>query len=714
MERSVDHSDAVDRGRRAPLKSDLDHSEEVPGLSVRDLRFVSLRSIAVGLLGVLIVCGLTPFNDFALANTFFVGNFLPVGLVLLTIVLVVGINAPLRRLAPRFALSRGELAVAMAMTMVSCAVPASGFMRYVPAGLVGIHVKASDPSNANLLRQAGLPDWLFPSFESADPESRGREPVVADYFQRTVGTKDGLGDFVGAVPWSSWITPAITWGIFAAALFGAILSMVLLVHRQWTDNERLSFPLASVYKELIDEPKPGRWLNDLLGSRLFWLAASSVFLIHLVNGLSVYFPKTLPAIPLGFNLESTLTEPPISMVEWYVKQSQIYFCIIGILFFVQSKVSLSLWVFVLLLQIVIMFLRGRQLELTEPMRVDQSIGAALTFGLMILFVGRHHMKMVIGQMFRGRRPDEPAGDFLSYRTAGWMFVGCFGLLVAWLMAVGAVWWVSILVVAVMLLGLLIIYRVVAETGMPFVQLKFAPTRVLEWILPLKNAGATSIFSAAWIQQVQSHDLRESLTPFAGHALRVGETSIEPAMKRHLPKLLGAIIVALVAAFVISGASTLLMEYNFADTQAAHPSPQLVNSWGIDGSVNIIFDRVRVYLSEGGPNVNHSMPVHVAFGAGILLVLASLRLRFAGWPLHPVGFLLMYTYPLQRVWFSIMLGWMIKVILLKLGGARVMESARPAFIGLIVGEALAAAFWLMSSVLLYASGYEYRAINLLPT
>jgi hypothetical protein len=681
------------------------------GVSVR---FVTVRSVLVGLLGVLVVCGVTPLNDFALANTFFVGNFLPVGLVLLTVVLVVAINGPLRRFAPRYALSRGELAVAMAMTMVSCALPASGFMRYVPAGLVGIHVKAADPNNANVLRQAGLPDWLFPRFDSSDPEARGRETVATDYFQRTVGAREGIWDFVDAVPWSKWITPAIAWGIFAAALFGAILSMVLLVHRQWTDNERLSFPLASVYKELIDEPRPGRWVNELLGSRLFWITASAVFLIHLVNGLSVYFPKSVPAIPLGFNLESILTEPPVSRVEWYVKQSQVYFCIIGILFFVQSKVSLSLWVFVLLLQVVVMFLQGRQVELTEPMRVDQSIGAALSFGLMILFVARHHIRMVIGQMFRGRRPDEPAGDFVSYRIAGWIFVGCFGLLVSWLMAVGAAWWVSILVVSVMLLGLLIVYRVVAETGLPFVQLKLSPVRMLEWILPFKNAGATSIFSTAWVQQFQTQDMRESLTPFAGHALRVGETSIDPGMKRHLPKLLGAIVLALMAAFVVSGASTLLMEYNFADTQAAHPAPGLVNAYGIDGSVNSIFDRVRVYLSEGGLQENHSVPTQVALGAGILLVLASMRLRFAGWPLHPIGFLLMYTYPLQRVWFSIMLGWMIKVMLLKLGGAKVMESARPAFIGLIVGEAIAAAFWLVSSVLLYAFGYEYRAINLLPT
>ena len=87
---------------------------------------VTFRSILLGLLGVVIVCGLTPFNDYAMANSTFVGFNLPVGLMSLTLAFIVLVNGPLSRYVPRYAFSGGELAVAFSMALVSCAFPSSG------------------------------------------------------------------------------------------------------------------------------------------------------------------------------------------------------------------------------------------------------------------------------------------------------------------------------------------------------------------------------------------------------------------------------------------------------------------------------------------------------------------------------------------------------------------------------------------------------------
>src|ERR1051325_5789614 len=43
---------------------------------------VNLRSVLLGLLGVIFICTLTPYNDWAVNNTYLVGNYLPVGLLL--------------------------------------------------------------------------------------------------------------------------------------------------------------------------------------------------------------------------------------------------------------------------------------------------------------------------------------------------------------------------------------------------------------------------------------------------------------------------------------------------------------------------------------------------------------------------------------------------------------------------------------------------------
>ena len=50
-------------------------------------RPVNLRSVLLGLLGVVFICGLTAYNDHVVANTFLVGNFLPIGLILFFLVI---------------------------------------------------------------------------------------------------------------------------------------------------------------------------------------------------------------------------------------------------------------------------------------------------------------------------------------------------------------------------------------------------------------------------------------------------------------------------------------------------------------------------------------------------------------------------------------------------------------------------------------------------
>ena len=138
---------------------------------------VNLRSALLGLVGVIVINGLTPFNNLALANSDLIGGYLPTGLLLFLMLFVILINAPLHRFAPRYAYSSGELAVALGMILVSCALPSLGLMRYLPTLLTKIfYYAAQRPEYVALLRKANLPDWLFPSFASSDIAQRGKRP----------------------------------------------------------------------------------------------------------------------------------------------------------------------------------------------------------------------------------------------------------------------------------------------------------------------------------------------------------------------------------------------------------------------------------------------------------------------------------------------------------------------------------------------------------
>src|SRR5258708_4054375 len=98
--------------------------------------WITWRSILLGSAVVSIVCGLAPYNDYVVANTWLVGGYLPPAVTLTFFVLIVFINAPLHRFAPRRALSSGELAVVMAMLLVACSLPGQGLMRQLIPMLV--------------------------------------------------------------------------------------------------------------------------------------------------------------------------------------------------------------------------------------------------------------------------------------------------------------------------------------------------------------------------------------------------------------------------------------------------------------------------------------------------------------------------------------------------------------------------------------------------
>ena len=160
---------------------------------------------------------------------------------------------------------------------------------------------------------------------------------------------------------------------------------------------------------------------------------------------------------------------------------------------------------------------------------------------------------------------------------------------------------------------------------------------------------------------------------------------------------------------------LLVESNHATTlDVTQSSP--INQYGVVGAPeSLVVTPLRQYLPPAvGIRESHSRWTHLSIGAVVTAGLSALRLRFAAWPLHPLGFLLCYSYPIHRIWFSVFLGWLLKVLLVRFGGAGLYRHSRPAFTGLIVGEAGAAAFWLMVSVVLHAAGLPYRAVNLLPS
>ena len=54
--------------------------------------------------------------------------------------------------------------------------------------------------------------------------------------------------------------------------------------------------------------------------------------------------------------------------------------------------------------------------------------------------------------------------------------------------------------------------------------------------------------------------------------------------------------------------------------------------------------------------------------------------------------------IDRLWFSFFLGWACKWAISKYGGMQVYNASRKFFIGLVVGECLAAVFWSVAGMI----------------
>lgn len=671
---------------------------------------ITLRSVALGLLTAFVICAFTPYNDYALNNTTFVGNSLPLGLTMLTFIFVVIINGPLNRLAPRFALGTGELTVAFSMALVSCALPSAGLMRYLVPTLVSPLWQGQANANYyNLLKSLDLPDWLLPTFFSSELAAQVNDPVVTGYMARWIGD--------GPPPYDAWITPMFAWAIFIFAFFGAILCMVAIVHRQWYENERLPFPLAEIQLALVQAPQPGRLLNDILRSRALWIALVAVFFLRSINGAAEYWPKIFPAIPVGYEMRALFSEPPLSYATRYFQSASIFFIAVGVTFFLSSTVAISLWAFMLIGQVHRMLLGSATGDPTNHGGLDQHLGGVLAMAVMILWIGRRHWRTVLAQAFRGPRPDEPQGSYLSYRFAFWMLLACAAVMVLWLHAAGSDVLPAVVMVALLLLLFLIITRIVAETGMVHSGLLVAiykPWQLLAHYTPFRVPVQT--FYMGGMLQTIFYDLREPMSVYASHSVKLADQArIAPddaAGRRRGRALFALLFLALAVGYFTSFISTLRTEYAVAISyDTAEVSP--INPWGASGVQRAYLLEPTLAYQRDPAVQTHSPAGHLVTGFLITTGLYALRLTYAWWPLHPVGYIMMPTHALGMLWFSVFIGWLCKSLIVRFGGAALYKSAKPFFLGLILGEALAAGFWLSASVILHWLHIPYHTVNFVP-
>ena len=276
-------------------------------------------------------------------------------------------------------------------------------------------------------------------------------------------------------------------------------------------------------------------------------------------------------------------------------------------------------------------------------------------------------------------------------------------------------------VVLLLMLMVVITRIIAESGLMHGQLQ-VPINY-PWVLAAEYGSAmispVKTFYFASLLQAVHFDFREPAPVYASHALRViDQTAYQgrdadqdtPGSRRTGRRIIGLLLLALAVGYAVSFTSTLLVEYRYAWTLDTPGHPP--NQWGALDNTRVLVDSTVQY-SKANYHPAQSPAGNYLFGFVLISILAALRLRLAWWPLHPIGYLMLYTYPGTHLWLSIFIGWLAKNLILRFGGTRMYTNAKPFFIGLIVGESAAAGFWLAMGIVLSVLNLPYRAVNIMP-
>ncbi len=279
---------------------------------------------------------------------------------------------------------------------------------------------------------------------------------------------------------------------------------------------------------------------------------------------------------------------------------------------------------------------------------------------------------------------------------------------------------AFLFTAIIVITFTIMSRIMAETGLFFVQITSYATAVLIGFMGNAALGPQTILTLTILSMMLSMDPRESLMPLLMNVFKLSESSGINAGK--IAKYSG---IALVIGLAVALPVTLILQYsrgaNMTDVWAHRnvplslflPASKAIDSLNSVGQLQIV-EKANSYFRLTLAQPDKLLLSGFLIGLGITLAFSFARLRFNWWPLHPVLFLVWNTYAMYCFAFSFFLGWIIKAMVMKYGGSKSYHNIKPLMIGIIAGECTVGVIMMIIGGIYYLNtGLSPKTINIMP-
>ncbi len=626
-----------------------------PHPDVQD-RGITVRAVMLGLLTIALM---TIYITHFAWNM--IKNYMPVS-ALIPFVAWVGINAILKLVAPKRALSRTEMLTIFFMVWLVGNLPTTGWAGYL-LGNISAPVHLASPENrVTDVIAPFLPDWLFMQ----------KSPVV-------IGQLYGGLEPNTAIPWQPWIRPLFWWTAACLSVVMAGFFCSVLFFKQWHEKERLTFPMATFPTEMLRE-EPGYRLPVVFHAPLFWVGFGiSIFVI--CWNIAGYFVHTLPHIPIYDLAGQMAINIGYHYPRYFLRMQPL---IMGLAYLCPLDLLFSFWFYNVLNILkeglmnqtgITVGLQGQQATPAEILGFE-SHGALVFLVAWSLWVSRKHLKNTLECALMSNRAADD-GTPVTYRTAWLGLAASVIFLAGWCLAAGMELWATIVQLILMFIALFGVAKYAAATGFTFL-----------------SPGGTGGLGAdkggnVWMQMGGTANMSPgTLTTiwminrngFAGMPIRLTATMSVPHyfrmlgnhFKRH-PMVWAVIPIAYIAGCITTATDSLYRSY----MDGGMNGPLYLGDWNhlvrlvpyVEGSTILYFDieKLGVWL----------------WGFAIAGFLTYIRTRFSWWPFNPVAI----AFPTRRYGFSLLVVWATKALIMRFGGVALYRKSLPFWYGLMVGYLL---------------------------
>jgi len=614
------------------------------------------RAFMIGLIAVLMLCLLEPYTSFNKGYGYSAGDHFPAGAVFMLVLLVLVVNVVIKKIRRRAAFRQAELMLVWCMLIVGASVPSDGLANFWFTMMAGPSYLAKRTDIVwKDTALAAAPDDLLVT-------KRASSVAVERFYE---GHAEG-----GRVPWGHWLRPMGRWLVFIAAFYGAVIFVCAVLRRQWVDVERLQFPLARVPLEFSEGSAGQGLLPSIFANRAFVIGFLGATGFRLLRAVPLLAGGTQPwAIP--FPLHDVLQGTPLQYL--WMANFNLWWMPIGFAYLVPADVSLSVWLFYLFgrFELLVCHWVGSPLSsgTWSPLMRWQQAGAYIAFAVGMLYMSRRQLVLVFRRAF-GLGPDvDDSQEPIGYRLSFWGFVLCSLVAIGWFVHYDINVGVAVGLFVLLLCIQLIHARMVCQSGLYATWLIWNPADLLHGLSFGHAFTAVGAVVAQMQRRVMLHKVL--LAPAAMHAFRIGDV-FRKSRRLLLPILLATLAVA------VAASSWMSLRQAYTDGVVNYESP-----WRQLGNAKQAFDAAHLQIKR--PDLNQVEWTGVGLGAVLTGGVMFMRARFYWWPVHSIGILAMSNWSADRIWLPFLLGWLIKLSLLKLGSGRMVRQARFFFIGLILAE-----------------------------